>query len=121
MEPSLSGSLQVRRRILAMQCEVCKAMAHPLRLEIVERLGARELPAAALLAELGISKASLSKHMALLVQAGLAEQRRQGRKVFYLLSHPDIQRACAIMRAVLYRRLERDRKLARALKSPRAR
>lgn len=104
-----------------MQCEVCKAMAHPMRLEIVERLGAAELPAAALLAALGISKAALSKHMALLVQAGIAEQRRQGRRVFYALSHPDIRRACAIMRAVLYRRLERDGRLARALRPSRTR
>lgn len=119
MKPKVAGDLRTQRRIFAMQCEVCKAMAHPLRLEVVERLGGAEVPAAALLAELGVSRAVLSKHMALLVQAGIAEQRRQGRQVFYALSHPDIRRACAIMRAVLYRRLERDRRLARALRRAR--
>ena len=77
--------------------------------------------ASALLAALGTSKANLSKHMTLLVQAGIAEHRKEGRQVYYSLSHPEIQQACAIMRSILYRRLRKDQKLAMAMRPPRAR
>jgi len=64
-----------------MQCEICKALANPLRMAIVNRLDDREIAAADLIADLGISKANLSKHMALLIHGGNRgiPARRNGR------------------------------------------
>jgi len=112
---------RLMRAIFEMQCEICKAVAHPLRLEIVDRLSKKEMAAAALLAALETSKANLSKHMALLIHAGVVEQRRDGRQVHYRLSHPEIHEACCIMRSVLYRRLKRGEELASAIRTPRGR
>ena len=109
------------RKIFEMQCEICKAVAHPLRLEIVDHLSRREMGASALLAALDTSKASLSKHMTQLIHAGIVEQRRDGRQVYYRLSHPEIHEACCIMRSVLYRRLKRGQELATAIRPPRSR
>jgi ArsR family transcriptional regulator len=117
----MKNKRKTARRIFEMQCDICKAMAHPLRLEVVESLNGKEMAASALLTALGASKASLSKHMTLLVQAGIAEQRKEGRQVYYSLSHPEIQQACAIMRSILYRRLRKDQKLALAMRPPRSR
>ena len=103
------------RKIFEMQCQICKAMAHPLRLEIVDLMGVEEISAASLLSALGTSKANLSKHMMQLVQAGIADQRRDGRQVFYRLTHPDINEACIIMRNILVRRIRREEQLAAAL------
>ena len=74
---------------------------------IVDRLEDREIAAADLIADLGISKANLSKHMALLMHGGIVESRRDGRQIFYRLIDPEIRKACAIMSSVLYRRLKR--------------
>jgi len=109
------------RRIFEMQCEICKAVAHPLRLEIVDHLSRREMGASALLTTLDTSKANLSKHMTQLIHAGIVEQRRDGRQVYYRLSHPEIHEACCIMRSVLYRRLKRGQELATAIRPPRSR
>ena len=103
------------RRIFEMQCGICKALAHPLRLAIVDRLSLRAAAAADLIAELEISKANLSKHMALLVHGGIVESRRDGRQIFYSLTDPEIHQACAIMRSILYRRLKKGEKLASAI------
>ncbi len=103
------------RRIFEMQCEICKAMAHPIRLEIVETLKVEDMSASSLLEALEISKANLSKHMALLLHAGIVEQERKGRQVYYRLAHPEIHKACSIMRSVLYLRLKKDEKLASAM------
>ena len=110
---------QAARKIFEMQCQICKAMAHPVRLEIVELLNQREMSAATLLEALEISKANLSKHMAMLVQAGIVDATRDGREVSYRLSHPQIHEACVIMRSILYRRLKQGEKLASAIGSPR--
>ena len=109
------------RQIFQMQCEICKAMAHALRLEIVERLRRREMSASALLKVLVTSKAGLSKHMAVLEQAGIVARRKDGRQAYYSLTHPQIHRACAIMRSILYRRLRKGERLLSALRLPRSR
>ena len=111
----LKKNKRLMRKILEMQCEICKAMGHPIRLEIVETLHDEDMSATAMLEALEISKANLSKHMALLLHAGIVEQRRQGRQVFYRLAHPEIHEACSIMRSILYQRLKEEEKLATAL------
>jgi DNA-binding transcriptional ArsR family regulator len=103
------------RKIFEMQCEICKALGHPLRLAIVDRLNAGETSASDLIADLGISKANLSKHISLLVHNGIVESRRDGRQLFYSLSDPEIHKACSIMRSILYRRLKEGEKLASAI------
>ncbi len=112
---------QMLRRIFEMQCEICKAVAHPLRLEIVEHLSRKEMGAGSLLTALETSKANLSKHMTQLIHAGVVEQRRNGRRVHYRLSHPEIHEACCIMRSILYRRLKQGEEMASAIRIPRNR
>ena len=106
---------QALNKIFRMQCEICKALGHPLRLALVDRLRHEEASAADLIADLGISKANLSKHVAQLIRGGIVESRRDGRQVFYRLVDPEIHRACAAMRSILYRRLKEGGRLASAM------
>ncbi len=109
---------QAMQKIFQMQCEICKALGHAVRLAIVDRLNDDETSASDLIAALGTSKANLSKHMMLLTHAGIVESRRDGRQIFYRLTDPEIHKACTIMRSILYRRLKRGEKLASAIGSP---
>jgi ArsR family transcriptional regulator len=115
----MTKNKQALRKIFEMQCQICKSMAHPVRLEIVELLNKHVMSAAALLDELETSKANLSKHMAILMQAGIVDATRDGRQVSYRLSHPQIHEACVIMRSILYQRLKQGEKLASAIGSSR--
>jgi DNA-binding transcriptional ArsR family regulator len=105
------------QKIFEMQCDICKALGHPLRLAVVDRLYEGETSAAVLIAELEISKANLSKHMALLIHGGIVESWREGRNIYYRLTDPEIHQACSIMRSILYRRLKQVEKLASAINS----
>jgi ArsR family transcriptional regulator, virulence genes transcriptional regulator len=109
---------QAMQKIFQMQCEICKALGHPVRLAIVDRLNHDETSAADLIADLGTSKANLSKHMMLLAHAGIVESRRDGRQLFYRLTDPEIHKACSIMRSILYRRLKQGERLASAIGAP---
>ena len=87
------------------------------QLALVDRLKRGEASAAELIEDLELSKANLSKHMALLTRGGIVESRREGRQLHYRLTDPEIHEACAIMRSVLYRRLKQGEKLASAIHS----
>ena len=110
-------SKKLFQKILEMQCEICKALGHPQRLAIVDSLKQGETSAADLIHELEISKANLSKHMAVLAHGGIVDARRAGRQIYYRLSDPEINEACSMMRSILYRRLKQGEKLASAIHS----
>jgi DNA-binding transcriptional ArsR family regulator len=64
-----------------------KALAHPLRLRVVDRLGhLGPAPVSALAAELGAPLPELSNHLRRLRDAGLVTARREGRNAVYELS-----------------------------------
>ena len=67
--------------------ELLKALAHPLRLRVVDRLGhLGPAPVSALAAELGAPLPELSNHLRRLRDAGLVATERSGRQVVYALS-----------------------------------
>ncbi len=116
MKPSEENKRLVRK-FFELQCDICKALGHPIRLAIVDKLSEREFAASKLISELEISKANLSKHMTMLSHGGIIECRREGRQVFYRLTDPEIHKACSLMRSILYRRLKAGEKLASAIHS----
>ena len=71
---------------------ILKAMAHPSRLLILETLATRERCVCELQALIGADMSTVSKHLALMRQAGLLEDRRQGLKVYYRLRVPCVMR-----------------------------
>jgi DNA-binding transcriptional ArsR family regulator len=105
----------VQQKIFRMQCDICRSLAHPVRLQIVDRLNRGEASAAELLAMLGISKGNLSKHMSMLVHSGIVESLRRGRRIFYQLTDPEIHKACSIMRKILYHRLKQGGNRCRSI------
>lgn len=117
MKQQSEENKKLLNKIFEMQCEICKAIGHPLRLAIVDRLSDRETSASDFISELEISKANLSKHMTLLAHSGIIESRREGRQIYYRLTDPEIHKACAIMRSIIYRRLKAGEKLASAIHS----
>lgn len=92
-------------QLYQMQAEIAKALANPIRLRILNRIGADEVQYAALLAELGISKTNLSQHLAVLRKSGVLTVRREGGQMRCRLTYPEIKELCQTMREVLAKRL----------------
>jgi ArsR family transcriptional regulator len=99
--------------ITVLQAEVLRTIASPRRLEILHRLADGPLEVGRLAAELGISQPNVSQHLAVMRTAGIVEAERDGREVRYRLADPEVMTACAAMRRVLERRLNRIAGLAR--------
>ena len=98
--------------ITGLQATILKALAHPVRLEILHVLAAGPTGVGRLAAELGISQPNVSQHLAVLRSTGLVEADRGGREARYHLTDPDVIVACGVMRGVLERRLDRLSRLA---------
>ena len=69
-----------------MQAEIAKVLASAIRLRVLDVIGNRELAFGALVDDLGVTKANLSQHLAVLRRAGVAAVRREGQHVYY--RHP---------------------------------
>ncbi|HEX9052269.1 MAG TPA: metalloregulator ArsR/SmtB family transcription factor [Anaeromyxobacter sp.] len=88
--PSVAQPAAARRRLS--RTRVLKAMAHPSRLLVLERLVEGECCVCDLQALVGSDMSTVSKHLALMRRAGLVEDRREGLKVFYRLRAPCVLR-----------------------------
>ncbi len=70
---------------------IARALAHPLRLRILDHLRAHgELCVCQLVDEFGCKQPIMSKHLLILKSHGLVEIRKDGLKVFYSLKTPCI-------------------------------
>jgi DNA-binding transcriptional ArsR family regulator len=94
------------------QAAICKAFAHSLRLRVLDLLENGECGFSDLQGRLGISKANLSQHVAVLKSAGVLVTRRQGKQVFLALAIPEIKQACHLIRKVLRIQIRKQRHLA---------
>jgi DNA-binding transcriptional ArsR family regulator len=74
------------KKIYEMRATVLKAMAHPSRLMMIEALSERGEASVTDLVELvGSDQSTVSKHLSVMKQAGLVDDRKEGQKVFYRL------------------------------------
>jgi len=65
--------------------QLLRALADPLRLEVVQALSAGELCVCELTEQLGLAQSRLSFHLRVMREAQLIEAREQGRWVYYRL------------------------------------
>jgi ArsR family transcriptional regulator len=68
-----------------------RAMADPLRLQVIEALGGGERCVCDLTGELGLAQSKLSFHLKVLREAGLIQAREQGRWIYYRLRSEALQ------------------------------
>jgi DNA-binding transcriptional ArsR family regulator len=94
-----------RRRLFALQAELCAALADPTRLEILDLLRDGERTVGELTAALGLRQNTVSQHLAYLRRVGAVAGERRGTFVAYRVALPGLLEACAAVRAAIAGRL----------------
>lgn len=69
--------------------EVLKALAHPVRLGVVEVLAGGEKTCTELFGQLGCSQSMMSQQLKILCQQGLVSIRKEGTQKYCALQNPD--------------------------------
>jgi DNA-binding transcriptional ArsR family regulator len=80
------------------RAEILKALAHPVRVLIVDRLTLGEQCVSELSRLARINQSNISRHLATLKKVGIIADRRVGMNVFYRLQTPSILKTfdCAL-------------------------
>jgi ArsR family transcriptional regulator len=103
---TIISSLEQNDQILEAQVDFLKTVANRHRLKIIMALGQiqGEMEQRDLQKIIGISKANLSQHLALLRSVGVVHSRPAGRVTMLSLKYPAIKDACAMVKDVIARR-----------------
>ncbi len=102
----MENNLDLEKRLYELQAEVCKTLANPKRLEIINALKDGEKSVTDLVGILGVPKANVSQHLAVMRNSGVLVNRRDGVNIFYSLASPKVTEACMLMKEVLTERLK---------------
>lgn len=94
------------------RAQVMKAMAHPSRLMIVDELSQGERCVADLRDLVGGDVSTVSRHLAVLKNAGLVFDDKRGNQVFYALRTPCVLNFFECVESVLQAGLQKDIELA---------
>lgn len=100
------------KKVYELHADVCKTMSNPKRLEIINLLRNGELCVDDLTSNMGVAKANVSQHLALMRNKGILLTRRDGVNIYYRISNPKVVKACDIMREVLVEQLTKNQDIA---------
>jgi ArsR family transcriptional regulator len=71
-----------------MQARVLAALAHPIRVAIADLLKDGEVCVCEISSRIGAERSNTSRHLALMLKAGVVKTRKDGLQVFYSLRTP---------------------------------
>jgi len=83
------------------RAKVIKAMAHPSRLMMIDELSRGERCVCHLQALVGADMSTVSKHLSVLKKAGIVEDERRGKNIYYRLRVPCVLNFFSCIESVL--------------------
>jgi DNA-binding transcriptional ArsR family regulator len=105
----------ISKEVFEMQSQLCQAMGHAARMEIVHILRDGPQHVHGLARVMGLSQATLSRHLAILRNSGLVIVQRQGQENIYQLANPKIVVICDLIRQVLAEQITHQAEAANIL------
>ena len=89
------------KRLLEAKAKVLKALAHPTRLWMVEKLEEGEKCVCEFVDVVDVDFSTISKHLSVLKQAGIVTAEKRGKQVFYTLKVPCVNNFMGCVEAVI--------------------
>ncbi|MEO6470619.1 MAG: metalloregulator ArsR/SmtB family transcription factor [Aeromicrobium sp.] len=83
------------------KADLFRTLGHPVRIRVLELLQAGPRPVSELLTDVGIEASNMSQQLGVLRRAGLVTSSRDGAKVLYTLSTPDVAQLLLSGRRIL--------------------
>ncbi len=104
-----------KRLLFERQAEVVKAVAHPVRIAIVDFLESRPRCVCDIAEHVGSERSNVSRHLSVMVAAGVLEYHKEGLKVIYELKTPCILEFFSCVTRVLKQQAKENEKLLKSL------
>ena len=106
---------QKKQLLFHKQAEFVKAIAHPLRIAIVDFLKDGEQCVCDIAEYAGSERSNVSRHLSVMLGAGVLESRREGLKVIYRLKAPCVLRFFSCVTDCLKKQLKENEKLLKTV------
>ncbi|MCL4498982.1 MAG: metalloregulator ArsR/SmtB family transcription factor [Chloroflexi bacterium] len=103
------------RTVQRYKADFFKAMGHPLRLALLERLVDGPRSVSTLAADIALDLPNTSRHLAQLRTAGVIEAEREGTTTVYRLSDPGIGEILSAARHIMMRQLHLTQEMLKDL------
>ena len=95
--------------VFKIKADFLKALAHPVRLKILEHLRTREASVGELVRKLEVEQSSLSKHLGILKQVGILQSRREKVTIYYSVRDREVFSVLRPVILILKRKLAESR------------
>ncbi len=97
------------KKLLKLKAEIIAAAGHPIRLAIIEFLRDGEQCVCDIAAFVGSQRSNVSRHLAVLLKAGVIDYRKDGLKMLYTLRTACLLRFLDCVTDVLRERIEGEK------------
>ncbi len=104
-----------KKMLFEKQAEIAKAIAHPLRIAILDFLKNSEQCVCDIAEHIGSEQSNVSRHLSVMVKAGVLDCRKEGLKVIYRLKCPCMLDFFTCITGVLKQRARESRQLLTTL------
>lgn len=104
-----------QKRLYEMKAEIIQAAAHPIRIAIIEYLGKGEQCVCDIVEHVDAQRSNVSRHLTLMLKAGVLECRKEGLKVFYRIKTPCILDFLGCVEKILHERVKSEVALLKAI------
>ena len=81
------------KQTFQLHADICQALTHPIRLEIIDNLRGGEKSVTQLTVALEAPQGTVSRHLGVMRAKGVVVSRREGTSVYYRLGSPRISAA----------------------------
>ena len=104
------------KKIFELHADACKALAHPLRIEVIDILRNKELCFSDILKKTGGLKSNLSQHLSIMTEKGILKMKRDGRCNYYSLSSSKVAKAYSLIREMMVDNLKEHTEILKNFK-----
>ena len=104
-----------RKLLFAKQAEVLKSVGHPLRIAILDFLKDGEQCVCDIAEYVGAERSNVSRHLSVMVSAGVLSFRKEGLKVIYSLKTPCILDCLSCISECLKQQIKDSQKMLKAM------
>ena len=107
----------MEEQIISLKSDFFKALAHPTRVRILERLAKseEEVCVCELIEDFGIEQSNLSQHLSILRKQHLIESTKVGLKVLYRIKYPEVLIILGKVQEILAQQLKEGEALMKHL------
>lgn len=107
---------QEQKNVYKIKSEVFKALAHPVRVAILDLLINGEKTVEQISKDLSEKQSNISKHLSILKQAGIADNKKVGLNRFYFLKYPCVVKFSICVNETIKQELKQKKDLIKLFK-----